>query len=780
DAFGFLSEEVKQAEQSLNQAGEALQKFRESSGNIGLDQSADNQPVLARLKTLNNEFTAVQLQRIDLEAKRMVVENLLQGSVSNQNNFIQTIIAIPFIREDAAVMENLGRLATVDKQLAAIENVYGAQHPQLLAARAERIRVSNELEQVLRATVQSLGNRLETLRGQESEISAQLESQRIEAVALARDAFEFGRLQAEVDRQRQIYDTLMARMMEIDVTSGFMRTNVEIVEEALLPKAPIRPNRSRMATMSAFFGLILGLALGFVLEHLDDTVKTPEDLREKLGVSLLGFVPLMKGIPAEGASMGVLTATEPLSSIAEAYRSIRTSLFYSIPAGHAKVLVFTSCGPGEGKTTTAGNLAVAMALSGKRTLLIDADLHRPAVHHLFNLERETGLTSILVGDATLEQSLCQVELPTGPIPNLYVVTGGPDSPNPGELIGSSTMAALIQEAGTRYDWVIVDTPPVFFVSDTCVLGAMADGVVLVVRVGVNNRSHLHRLRQHLEQMNIRIVGAILNRVVVSRMGRYFSDYYYHGYSRYAKDYHKSYYPSAQKSTRRVKSSVPAGMAMEPVEFFPPAPVDPSPAMPEAVVVQPPVEQPVADGAETVPMNPSGDAGPAAPLPVSADEGVNLPVEPVKEPDVMPERPLAEPVPVPPVEVVDRKDTEPAVPLVPSGDGVRSEIIFAVQEAPSVQPVETPVESTPIPVEDERPAVDEKPVLEENPVVEEMPVVEEKPVKDDTLRPAFVMESVAGKVSDLKERLSGMESSYQQFEKRLQLLAKKRQSKPESK
>jgi capsular exopolysaccharide synthesis family protein len=236
--------------------------------------------------------------------------------------------------------------------------------------------------------------------------------------------------------------------------------------------------------------------------------------------------------------------------MAEAYRNIRTSIFFSTPAGGGKVLAVTSCGPGEGKTTTATNLAVAIAKSGKKILLVDADFHRPMVDKILKLNKTAGLSTVLVGEAELKAVIQNVEYEGAKIEGLDVAVAGPPSPNPSELLGSQRMSQLLSEVRDSYDWVLVDTPPILFVSDASILSALCDGVILVVRAGVNNRSMLNRTREHLENIKVKIVGSVLNQMVVGRFGRYYSHYYYHGYSRYSRDYHRSYYPAVSDKTTR--------------------------------------------------------------------------------------------------------------------------------------------------------------------------------------------------------------------------------------
>jgi len=237
----------------------------------------------------------------------------------------------------------------------------------------------------------------------------------------------------------------------------------------------------------------------------------------------------------------MVCALNPTSSVTEAYRSIRTSLFFSAHADESTTLVVTSGGPNDGKTTTATNLALVMAQSGKRVLLVDADFRRPMVHKIFGLNDGMGATNVLVGQAALEQAVQKAHSNGHVIENLDILVAGPKPPNPAELLDSQSMRQLLAEARRTYDRVIVDTPPVLFVADASIVGAISDGVVMVVKSAANSRSLARRAKEQLEGVNARILGGILNDVRVSRLGYYYSDYYHYGYSRYYKDYHDSYY-----------------------------------------------------------------------------------------------------------------------------------------------------------------------------------------------------------------------------------------------
>jgi capsular exopolysaccharide synthesis family protein len=235
--------------------------------------------------------------------------------------------------------------------------------------------------------------------------------------------------------------------------------------------------------------------------------------------------------------------TEPASSATEAYRNIRTNLFFSAPAEENKVLTVTSGGPSDGKTTTSCNLALVMAQSGKRVLLIDADMRKPMIHRAMGLGNKVGLSSVLVGACKLDEAVQKPKNNGHVVEHLDILSAGPRSPNPAELLDSQSMRNLLEEARGKYDRVIVDTPPVLFVADASIISAMSDGVVMVLKSARSTRTLVSRTREQLEGVNARIVGGILNDVRVSRWGYYYSSYYYSYYYRYHYDYARSYYGS---------------------------------------------------------------------------------------------------------------------------------------------------------------------------------------------------------------------------------------------
>jgi capsular exopolysaccharide synthesis family protein len=292
------------------------------------------------------------------------------------------------------------------------------------------------------------------------------------------------------------------------------------MELAEMPGAPYTPNVRRSLTLGALAGLMLAIGLVFGVSYLDDTIKTPEDVTAKIKVPFLGMVP------KTGNGAQPLLSKDPPHAFGEAFRSLRTSLVFSNgKAGH-RVIMVTSAQPLEGKTTTACNLAMALAIGGERVLLIDADMRRPGVTRSFGLESHIGLSHLLTGQATAKEAIHQLE------PNLWVMASGKTPPNPSELLASERMKILLTNPHQWFDWVIVDTPPVLAVTDAVLLAPLASGVAFVVRSEMTPRRHVVQAIETLRAGDPQILGAILNGVDLDRNKYYYSRYYGYEHTNY--------------------------------------------------------------------------------------------------------------------------------------------------------------------------------------------------------------------------------------------------------
>ena len=349
-------------------------------------------------------------------------------------------------------------------------------------------------------------------------------------------------LEAKQDTLRANYASLLASSSQGAVNS------LSVIEPATLPQTPIGPEIIMTVLTAAAIGFSLGVGASYLMEYLDDTVKTPEDVRRVTGLPTLTGISENKGGESH---QGLITISNPRSPIAEAYRSLRTAVLFSNVDQTARTMVVTSAGPQEGKSFTSANLAIVLAQSSHRVLLIDADLRRPTQQNLFDKQPNYGLTNLLLdmppafdssrlGD--MYSQLSRAVLATS-IPGLFLMTTGELPPNPAELVGSSRMKALIKALATRFDFVIIDTPPILAVTDAVVLATRVDTVLLVTRAGSTRQSQLKHAVLRLQEVNANMSGVILNRINKQ------SGEYYH--------YYKNYYPTEKPKGGKPKESASA-------------------------------------------------------------------------------------------------------------------------------------------------------------------------------------------------------------------------------
>ena len=335
---------------------------------------------------------------------------------------------------------------------------------------------------------------------------------------------EQARLTANVRTKETGYDNLLAQYQLAQISQGGETGGVRIIDEATVPNIPVSPQRKRAIILAACIGLLLGVFAAVVADRFDDSVQTPDEVRDRLQLAILGSIPrvgemLFGRRPSD--RFRLISHVEPQSLIAEAFRSLRTNIAFARAHHDLRTIVLTSPGPGDGKSTVACNLATTFAQQGQRTLLVDADLRRAVVNETFEIPRSPGLSDLLVGRARLADAVRGVD-----VPNLFVLVSGPFPPNPSELLGSPTMRDILEEAKGAFDMIVIDSPPVLAVTDASVLSSLVDGTIVVIRVGRTARDAVRRAVAQLRVVNGRVLGAVLNDVDFG------SGVYYGGYGYY--------------------------------------------------------------------------------------------------------------------------------------------------------------------------------------------------------------------------------------------------------
>jgi capsular exopolysaccharide synthesis family protein len=513
----FIESSLREQALALNRTTDALKGFkeREQLSDVGSEQAA----LVQSIHKFQDDLDAALVEQ---QVYRKLIGGLTEADTATDE--LQRLAGTQAVVNNDYISNLYTRWYDYLKQR---EELYAKNQTdqadeikglnRLISRTKDDLRAASGLYlQGLEGRIQSLQATIAKLR-QETEKYPSLEAQQ-------------ARLQGDVRTVQSVYDQLQSELQRARINENGEVGNVRVVDHAVRPTRPISPNRRRMLMTAVIFGLLLGFGAAVLAENLDDTVKSVDQMREQLGVPVLGTIPRIADA-ARGAERGdadrLVTQYDPRSPVAEAYRSLRTNLAFARANHEMRSIVLTSPGPADGKSTTVSNLAITFAQQGQRTLLIDADLRRAVLNKVFEVERSPGLTDVLVGNSLLADVVQETK-----VPNLFVLGSGRFPPNPAELLGSSAMRVLLEEAEQRFDVVLLDSPPVLAVTDAAVLSTIADGVVLVVRVGSTVRAAAERSASQLQAVHGRLVGTVMNdidfrqRAFGGTYGYYYYYYYY--------------------------------------------------------------------------------------------------------------------------------------------------------------------------------------------------------------------------------------------------------------
>jgi len=512
----WLSEEVAKQEKKVTDAEAAMTQYRSDQNALSL---GDRQNItIARLNALNETVTRQRTERLQKEATYNQLKNVDPASDAAD--------AFPVVAATPGVVEAKNRLTDLLAERARLSSRYLPSHPEMQKLDVQIKNARDTLTAQRARVIESVKNDYESAVAAERSFASSLEQQKHEAMDLDRKSGSYVVLQRQADSDRQLWQSLLQQQKELQVVSNSRSNNVQVMDRAELPGGPFSPNTRREWFTAMMAGILVAFGLAFGIEYLDDTVKTPEDVSRRLGLPLLGLVPGIRG-----TRVPLLSETVP-HDFGEAFRSLRTSLVFTAGAGESRVIAVTSSQPLEGKTTTACNLATALALGGSRVLLIDADMRRPGLHQVMGVPNEMGLSQLLVGQSRVREAVQRTNEP-----NLFVITAGRTPPNPSELLASDRMKGFLANlAHGPFDWVVLDTPPVLAVTDAVVLASQVSAVVFVVGSEMTRRVHAERALTTLRAGKPRSIGVVLNRVDFDRNKYYYARYYGYNY--------KSYYGSA--------------------------------------------------------------------------------------------------------------------------------------------------------------------------------------------------------------------------------------------
>ena len=521
-ASDWLSRQLVDLQMKVETSQEKLVRYQKEHEILGADEKTNI--TTEKLDELNKEMTEAEFDRMQKEA-------VYRQTQSTDPEVVAAAIISDSPNGGTALSDKLReQQASLSLSVAELSSQFGPSYPKVIQLNNQLKEIDRELQVETNKAVDHLKGRYLGALQRENMLRDAFEKQKQEANKLNESAIEYSILKRDLDSNRTLYEGLLEKLKEAGVTAGLRSNNFRIIDAARVPTAPSEPNIPRNLSFALVLGVISGVGLAFLLENMDNTVRTPEQATAISGLPSLGMIPLGSrpgGRGAKGKRLALtaprevvetVTQVRPQSQMAESYRALRTSLLLSNLGAPPKIIMVTSARPQEGKTTTSINTAIVLAQKGVRVLLVDADLRRPSVHKTLGMGPRSGLSNVLTGSATMQQTIT-----TSPIlPNLFILPAGTPPPNPAELLASSNMRDLLTELREQYDHIVIDTPPTLSVTDAVVLSPRADATILVIRSGQTTKQALRRSREILMQVNAHVAGVLLNAVDLTS-----PDYYYY-------------------------------------------------------------------------------------------------------------------------------------------------------------------------------------------------------------------------------------------------------------
>ena len=528
-----------------------------------------------RLQTISQQWLGAIEERRKLEARyEAAVAANAKGEATNMPEIVENKIYQDAVRQNTERRAKLqDQIREIDRQIQDADSErakdatkYTDEHPKmrewaakinlLKQARSDTEKeVSKTIDRdqkslqkdAVRGALVGLESQLETARKRESQSEAAYNTEVASANQQGQAETRLMTLTREIETSRNLLDTLTQRQKEKELELNTSRPDNISISRHAESAGPVGPQRTRNIMIALLISLTAGVGLAFLLDYVDDSVKSSDDIGRYVGLPTLAMIPHYKGIEkrakgrqlltenGNGGSIALATLDDNRSVVAESYRHLRTSLLFSSAGKPPQVVLVTSSQPSEGKTTTAINTAVTLAQAGADVILLDCDLRRPRLHHYFQLENVAGITNYLSGDSEVEPLMRSYAR----VPNLKVITSGPIPPNPAELLSSNEMRNLLQHLRGSFKHIIVDSPPAISFTDAAILSTLADGVVIVAMANKSSLHLIRRFKQRLQNLGARIFGVVLNGIKPNSL-----EYGYYGYGYN----YQNYYSNAEDDT----------------------------------------------------------------------------------------------------------------------------------------------------------------------------------------------------------------------------------------
>lgn len=512
----ILQKEKSRRDAEINDQYLKILEFKKENSILALEDHRGN-IVLHDLTGIIEALTEARIKAIDAKASYEAAKTMLTDP-AGRAIFIEAQRANSnynvFTREENRLRADLNQLQI---QLTGMKSTFTQAHPSIKAVEVKITELQKQLaeqeEKASEAYLESFRKDWIISQQKEGELQVALDQERAISQDLSVKVFQHAMLRSELDRTKNLSAVIDSRIEELNVTEDSGALNISILEIARPADLPSKPQKAFVLAIALVGGMFFGVGLALVGDFKDHRLRSADEIIAILGVPVLGTVPSIPG-KKDIALHGRKAHNDPSSDIAEAYKNIRTAVYFSVPNGSAKTLLITSPSPGDGKTTLASNLATTMAQAGQRTLVIDCNFRKPNQHNVLNVEQKTGLSCVLSGEEELEKVIKSTNRK-----NLNVLPSGPIPDNPSELLSSRAFAEVIARLSRSYDRILIDSPSVMHVTDARILGSMCDGTIVVLRAEKSTREDIAQARDSLLSVGTNILGVVVNDVN-ARKNRY--------------------------------------------------------------------------------------------------------------------------------------------------------------------------------------------------------------------------------------------------------------------
>lgn len=515
-ATNWMNSRLGELRTKLKNAEDRLQAFREKENLVDVDGVATISA--AELSLTGDRMIDARSQRAEAESQYRQVQSMRNGGW-------ERLATIPAVLGHPLIQQFKAEQAKAQAKVEELSKRYGPGHPSMAAARSDLSAASGSLRGQVEQIVAGIERNYQLALANENSLQASFNANKSKIQDISRKEFQLRELQREVDGNRALYDTFMTRLKETAATSDMENANARVVDKAVVPKEPIKPKKSLIVAIAALLALFIGVGLTLLLDALNNTFKSTEAVEGRLNIPVFGILPKIK--QGERSDLARLFTNDKDKSFSESIRTIRTGVVLSGIDHPHKVMVITSSIPGEGKSTVSVNLAFALGQM-ERVLLIDADLRRPTLAKSFDFPVGTpGLANLIAGNAKLDECIKTVD-------GIDMIGAGTVPPNPLELLSSQRFAKAIELLKTKYDRIIIDSPPTQAVSDAIVLSTLASSLIYVIKSDSTHIPLVEKGVGQLLQNNAPIKGIVLNQVDIKKAKKYgysYGGYYdYYGYS----------------------------------------------------------------------------------------------------------------------------------------------------------------------------------------------------------------------------------------------------------